>query len=83
VRRVLISSKNVKTADQHGSGHLLAHGRQLGDCASSFYFAVDIDHDTMEATLKDGLQRIQVDKEAHAQKPARKVEVKHQDTAKE
>jgi HSP20 family molecular chaperone IbpA len=70
-------------ADHHGPIHLLSHGRHLGRCASSFFFTADIDHDTMEANLKDGLLRIQVNKKPHAQKPAREVEVKHHDTAKE
>jgi HSP20 family molecular chaperone IbpA len=74
---------DLKTAEHHGPVHLLAHGRHLGPSAASFYFAADIDHDTMKANLKDGLLRIQVDKKPHAQKPAREVEVKHHETAKE
>jgi HSP20 family molecular chaperone IbpA len=76
------SSGSIKVADRHGPVHLLAHGRQLGRCANSFYFAVDVDHDTMEANLKNGLLRIQVNKKPHAQKPVREVEVKHHDAAK-
>jgi HSP20 family molecular chaperone IbpA len=71
------------TADHHGAVHLLSHGRHLGRRASCFNFAADIDHDTMQANLKDGLLRIRMDKKPHAQKPARKVEVEHHETAKE
>jgi HSP20 family molecular chaperone IbpA len=77
------SSTRVETADHHVPIHLLTHGRHVGRCAGSFYFVADIDHDTMEANLKDGLLRIQVSKKLHAQKPAREVEVKQHDAASE
>jgi HSP20 family molecular chaperone IbpA len=74
------SSGGVEIGDHHGAVHLLSHGRQLGHYARSFYFAVDIDHDTIDTHLRDGLLRIRVDKKPHAQKAAREVEVKHDDT---
>ena len=60
--------------------HLLSHGRQIGQLVRSFYFSVEVEHETMEAKLAYGLLSIVVEKKPHEQKKAKTVEVEHLDS---
>jgi hypothetical protein len=59
--------------------HLITGGRRIGNLVQSFYFNVDVSHNTLEASISHGLLRIFLEKISHAQKEAKMVVIKHGD----
>ena len=64
-----------KESSNDSAVHLLRKERHLGKAARAFTFFVDVDTETMKATLVNGILYIILEKRPHEQLKAKKVEV--------
>jgi len=58
--------------------HLLVRGRQVGNFIRHFQFTVPVNHDTMEATMSNGLLTLAWEKKPDAQQSPKPVDIKFQ-----
>jgi HSP20 family molecular chaperone IbpA len=71
-----VENEHNKT-DQDQPVHVLVKERPTGTLARAFDFSVDVNHDTMTATMKNGLLALVLEKGSEEQAKRTEIQVQH------